>query len=152
MTMLAAVGCSERRAPNSDVLVSALSLPNGPSGVAGADPNAAPTTWASAGGGTVKQLLTGPVIGGVAPEGQAVADMSQFSAGGSTILTVQVRRVGLPDGTVLSVVLHFTPVGSITLAKGAGTLVADLGHFGVSRDPIQVKRGTTVVLSGAYFQ
>ena len=100
----------------------------------------------------MKEALIGPPIGGIVPEGQAVADMSRFQAGGSTILTVQVRKVNLPDGTILPVTLSFTPVGAITLVRGEGGLTTDLGHFGVSRDSVDVRNGTVTVVRGAYFQ
>jgi len=103
-------------------------------------------------GGTVKEPLTGPAINGVVPEGLATADQSQFSSGGSTILTVTVKSVNLPDGTVLDVVLDFTPIGSITLAGGRGSMTRDLGHFGVSRDPVRVRNGSTEILRGAFFR
>lgn len=106
----------------------------------------------SSSGGTVKEVLTGPAIGGVVPEGLATADQSQFSSGGSTILTVQVKKVNLPDGTVLGVTLDFTPIGSLTLAGGQGSMTANLGHFGVSRDQVRVKNGNTVILQGGFFR
>lgn len=110
-------------------------------------------SWASSSsGGTVKEILTGPAIGGVVPEGEARADQSQFSTGGSTILTVQVKNVNLPDGTVLGVTLDFTPVGSLALSRGEGSMRADLGHFAVSRDQVRVKNGDAVILSGGFFQ
>ena len=109
--------------------------------------------WSSSSsGGTVKETLTGPAINGVVPEGLATADQSRFSSGGSTILTVQVKKVNLRDGTVLGVTLDFTPVGSITVAGGQGSMTADLGHFGVSRDQVRVKNGDTVILQGGFFQ
>ena len=103
-------------------------------------------------GTTLKETLSGPAIGGVTPRGLATADESNFSTGGSTILTVQVRDVNLPDGTVLGVTLDFTPVGSITLAGRQGTMTANLGHFGVSRDQVRVKNGDTQILIGGFFQ
>ena len=106
----------------------------------------------SSSGGTVKEVLTGPAINGVVPEGLATADQSRFSTGGSTILTVQVKKVNLPDGTVLNVTLDFTPIGSLTLTGGQGSMQADLGHFGVSRDQVRVKNGDTVILQGGFFQ
>lgn len=83
---------------------------------------------------------------------QEEADMSQFQAGGSTIHTVHVKKVNLPDGTSLTVALSFTPIGSMTLNRGEGSLSADLGHCGVSRDAVEVRNGAAVVLKGAYLQ
>jgi hypothetical protein len=110
------------------------------------------TSSSSGGGGTVKETLTGPAINGVVPSGLAVADQSKFSSGGSTILTVQVKNVNLPSGTVLGVTLDFTPIGSITLSGGQGSMSANLGHFGVSRDQVRVKNGDATILQGGFFQ
>ena len=140
VAIVAAAGCTGRSEQRSDVSTAPSALP------------IAEATAASAGGKTLKEGLFGPAIGGVVPEGQAVADMSQFQAGGSTILTVQVKNVNLADGTVLTVTLSFTPVGSITLLRGEGRLTADLGHFGVSRDSVDVRNGSLTVLRGGTFQ
>ena len=112
----------------------------------------ATTTPVFAGGTTLTEQLTGPAINGVVPEGQAQADESRFQQGGSTILTVQVKKVNLPDGTVLNVSLDFTPVGTITLSKGEGTLRTNLGHFAVSNDQVRVNNGGTTILTGAFFR
>jgi hypothetical protein len=126
--------------------------PVGPS-VVTVDPlRAAPIPTAASAGGTLKETLTGPAIGGVVPEGQALADESRFQSGGDTILTVQIKKVNLPDGALLDVSLDFTPIGRITLARGEGTLTANLGHFGVSFDQIRVKNGSVTILSGGFFQ
>jgi len=110
-------------------------------------------TWSSSSsGGTLKERLSGPAINGVVPEGLAIADESQFSSGGSTILTVRVKNINLRDGTVLGVTLDFTPVGSIKLSGGQGSMSANLGHFGVSRDQVRVKNGDTQILIGGFFQ
>jgi len=110
------------------------------------------SSLAASTGGTVKETLTGPAVGGVVPEGQALADQSQYLTGGSTILTVQIKKVSLPDGTVLPVSLDFTNVGSITLSKGEGTMRASLGHFAVSRDQVRVANNGATILSGGFFQ
>ena len=113
---------------------------------------AAVAAQASSIGGTLKEILTGPAVNGVVPQGQALADESQFVSGGPTILTVQIKNVNLPDGTVLGVTLDFTPIGSITLSGRQGTLQTSLGHFGVSRDQVRVNRGSTTILIGGFFQ
>ncbi len=106
-----------------------------------------------AGSGTIlKQRLLGPGIRGVVPEGQALADESDFQGGGSTVLTVWVRNVNLPDGTVRHVSLDFKPAGTITLRDGEGALTIDLGHFAVSYDQVRVVEGDRTALSGAYFR
>jgi hypothetical protein len=91
-------------------------------------------------GGTLKNQLSGPTFNGQTPSGQAVADETRFSGcGGFTLLSVSVKNVNLPDGTVLWVTLDFGPVGTITLRGGSGTMpTLNLGRFGVSRDAIRV--------------
>ncbi len=113
-----------------------------------------PARPAAAGGcgPTVKEALSGPALNGVVPEGQAQADESQFLCGGTTTLTVQVKNVNLPDGTVLPVSLDFTPVGTITLSRSEGTLVTNLGHFAVSFDQIRVNYNGSTILIGGSFQ
>jgi hypothetical protein len=127
-----------------------------PGGASGGEvaavPPFGPSVAASSGGGTRVEKLTGVAIAGVVPEGQALADESRFASGGDTILTVAVKKVNLPDGTALGVTLDFTPVGSIVLRGGAGTLVTSLGHFAVSRDQVVVKNNGVAVLSGARFE
>ncbi len=113
-----------------------------------------PAVPANAGGcgTTVKETLSGPAINGVVPEGEARADESQFLCGGDTILTVQVKKVNLPDGTVLNVSLDFEPVGTITLSRMEGTMTANLGHFAVSNDEVRVNNGDTTILIGPFFR
>jgi Putative Ig domain/Abnormal spindle-like microcephaly-assoc'd, ASPM-SPD-2-Hydin len=91
-------------------------------------------------GGTLKEALSGPAIGGQTPSGQATADETQFSGcGGFSVLSVQVKNVNRPDGTQLWVTLDFMPVGTITLRGGSGTMAKyNLGQFGVSRDAVRV--------------
>lgn len=129
--------------------------PNVPSGSGTTDTGWGNPAWSSSSsssGGTVKEVLSGPAIDGVTPRGLAIADQSQFSSGGSTILTVEVKDINLPDGTVLGVTLDFTPIGSITLSDRRGAMSANLGHFAVSRDQVRVKNGDTVILMGGFFQ
>jgi hypothetical protein len=137
--LIATVGCSGRSNPTSPSVL--------------ADINSG--SQASSVGGTLKETLSGPAIAGVTPEGEALADESRFVSGGDTILTIQVKKLNLPNGTVLNATLDFTPVGSITLSNGEGTLRADIGHFAVSRDQVRVYKGSTTgtpVLSGGFFQ
>jgi hypothetical protein len=133
----AAAACGDRPAPTAPTTLSDIN----------------DATLAGSSGGTVKETLTGLAIGGVVPEGQALADQSNFLSGGSTTLTVQIKKVNLPDGTVLSVSLDFTPVGTITLQRQEGTLVTSLGHFAVSFDQVRVNgSGGTTILIGGFFQ
>jgi hypothetical protein len=155
-------GCADRSMPtspdarlnsNASPMMQDIDRQNVPSGSGGTDPASANPQWSSSSsGGTVKETLSGPAINGVVPEGLAIADQSNFSSGGSTILTVQVKKVNLPDRTVLGVSLDFTPVGSITLSGGQGSMSANLGHFGVSRDQVRVKNGDTQILIGGFFR
>jgi len=125
---VSAVGCAQPRAGEG-----AAASPLAPS----AD---SATTQASA-GGTVKESLSGAGLNGVVPQGQASVDQSRFASGGDSVLTVQLKSVNLPDGTVLGVTLDFTPMGSITLSHGGGSLTTSLGHFAVSRDQVRVNNG-----------
>jgi hypothetical protein len=91
-------------------------------------------------GGTLKETLSGTTFNGRTPSGQATADESRFSGcGGFSLLSVQVKNVALPDGTLLWVTLDFMPVGTITLRAGSGTMLNyNLGRFGVSNDDVRV--------------
>jgi Putative Ig domain len=91
-------------------------------------------------GGVLREPLAGTTFNGQTPSGQATADETRFSGcGGFSLLTVQVSNVNLPDGSQLWVTLDFTPVGTITLRGGSGTMPTNnLGRFGVSRDQIRV--------------
>src|SRR3954447_26048907 len=120
VAVAASVGCSQRNASSSESSLNPLSPTS--------------SSLAASTGGTVKETLTGPAAGGVVPEGQALADQSQYLTGGSTILAVETTKVSSPDGPALPVSLDFTSVGSFTLSKGEGTMRAGLGHFAVSRD------------------
>ena len=110
-------------------------------------------------GGTLKESLSGTTLNGKTPRGQATADESKFSGcGGFSLLSVQVKDVNLPDGTVLWVTLDFKPVGTITLRGGSGTMPTyNMGRFGVSRDQIRVYNslpdlsGYTQILIGNAF-
>jgi len=91
-------------------------------------------------GGTLRETLSGPAIGGRTPSGQATADETRFSGcGGFSLLSAQVKNVNLPDGTVLWVTLDFKSVGTITLQGGTGRMAQNnMGRFGVSRNAIRV--------------
>ena len=91
-------------------------------------------------GGTLKESLSGPAFNGRTPSGQAVADETRFSGcGGFSLLSVQVKNVALPDGSVLWVTLDFKAVGTITLRGGSGTMAQyNMGTFGVSNDEVRV--------------
>jgi hypothetical protein len=100
----------------------------------------APTPPGCQTGGKLKEALSGPSFNGQTPSGTAHADETQFSGcGGFSVLSVQVRKVNLPDGTRLWVTLDFMPVGTVTLSRGDGTMAPyNLGRFGVSRDQVRV--------------
>ena len=103
-------------------------------------------------GPVVSEQLTGPTLNAVVPDGRAIADESRFMCGGTTLLTVQVSNVNLPDGTVLDVSLDFMPVGTITLSRMAGVVTRDLGHFALSNDEVRVTYQGNFVLIGAFFR
>jgi len=111
-------------------------------------------------GGVLREALTGSAFNGTTPSGTATADETRFSGcGGFSLLSVTVKNVNLPDGSVLWVTLDFTPVGTITLHGGAGTMPTDnMGRFGVSRDQIRVNSalpdvpGAKEILIGGAFR
>src|SRR5918912_409653 len=91
-------------------------------------------------GGTLKESLSGSAFNGKTPSGQATADETKFSGcGGFSLLSVQVKDVNLPDGSVLWGTLDFMPVGTITLKGSSGTMPTyNMGFFGVSNDDVRV--------------
>jgi Putative Ig domain/Abnormal spindle-like microcephaly-assoc'd, ASPM-SPD-2-Hydin len=111
-------------------------------------------------GGTLKESLSGSAFNGKTPSGQATADETRFSGcGGFSLLSVQVKDVNLPDGSVLWVTLDFNPVGTITLRGTSGTMPTyNMGRFGVSNDDIRVYSalpdvaGSQQILIGGFFQ
>jgi hypothetical protein len=83
--------------------------------------------------GTLTDSLSGPAIGGQTPSGVGTADETKLSGcGGFSLLTVQVRNVNLPDGTVLWVTFDGKPIGEINLSRGSGTMPHyNMGDFSV---------------------
>jgi hypothetical protein len=78
--------------------------------------------------------------------------------GGFITLSVSVKKVNLPDGSQLWVTLDGTPVGTITLSHGSGTMATyNLSHFTPTMDQVAVYSsfpdvGTfQQILSGAAF-
>ena len=68
--------------------------------------------------------LTGPLIGGSTPQGDAKVDQSGLPSTPPTV-EARVKNVNLPDGTVLAVQLTdcvASQVGTITLRRGEGQL------------------------------
>ncbi|MCS6863323.1 MAG: hypothetical protein NZT92_23700 [Abditibacteriales bacterium] len=70
-------------------------------------------------GGVRRKInLSGEAIGGVTPKGKA-----EFRARGrQTKFKVEVERFNLPNGTVLTVRVNGTPVGTLTLNMRTGEL------------------------------
>lgn len=101
--------------------------------------------------------LSGPAIAGRVPSGQALGDQSKLTAcGGFVKITVSVKDVNLPDGTVLWVTLG-QPIGTITIAHGAGTmkpfiLASDLRKKSIAiyRQPPPLAFGQAPILSGPF--
>jgi hypothetical protein len=108
--------------------------------------------FADGGGGngpvfTVK--YKGAAINGVVPECEVKVDESQALVGGDTIMTVTVKNVNLPDGTVLKTIIDFDPLGSLVLKGSAGSTVIDLGRFAPGgRDTFDLDNGDTFILGG----
>ena len=111
-------------------------------------------------GGTLREALSGPAFNGRTPSGQATADETRFSGcGGFSTLSVSVKNVALPDGSVLWVTLDFGPVGTITVRGGSGTMPTyNMGRFGVSNDDVRVYSAlpdistSKEILIGGFFQ
>jgi hypothetical protein len=91
---------------------------------------------------TVANTGTAPLfINSAATRGADPLDFTEVFDGcsGLSVLSVQVSKVNLPDGTQLWVTLDFGAVGVITLHAGSGTMAPyNMGHFGVSRDQVRV--------------
>jgi Abnormal spindle-like microcephaly-assoc'd, ASPM-SPD-2-Hydin len=83
--------------------------------------------------GTLTDSLSGSAINGQTPRGVGTADETKLSGcGGFALLTVQVKNVNLPDGTVLWVTFDGLPVGEINLSRGSGTMPQyNMGDFSV---------------------
>src|ERR1700730_11465232 len=72
----------------------------------------------------LKTRLSGPAIGGKVPEGNA--EFRSEAAKNRSRIKVEVENVNLPSGTILTVVLNGTTLGSITLGvTGFGELELD---------------------------
>jgi len=110
-------------------------------------------------GGKPKETLSGPSFNGQTPSGTATVDETQFSGcGGFSVLSIQVSKVSLPDGSRLWATLDYKPVGTITVSHGSGTMTPyNLGRFGVSRDQVRIfsslpdLAGYQQILSGGSF-
>lgn len=104
------------------------------------------TTTAASSSTTETRLrtrLSGPNIGGVAPQGNA--EFRSNPSRGRSSLKVQAEHVNLPAGTQLAVTLNSQSVGTITLdAFGFGEL--DLDSQDGDTVPT-VQKGTTVAVS-----
>jgi hypothetical protein len=110
--------------------------------------------------GTLTEALSGPAFNGKTPSGGATADETKLSGcGGFGLLSVQVKDVNLPDGSVLWVTFDGQPFGEITLSRGAGTMPTyNMGDFSVgSIDQVRVFNslpdvsGYTQILIGGGF-
>lgn len=83
--------------------------------------------------GTLTDSLSGSAINGETPSGVGTANETKLSGcGGFALLTVQVKNVNLPDGTVLWVTFDGLSVGEINLSRGSGTMPQyNMGDFSV---------------------
>jgi hypothetical protein len=98
---------------------------------------------------TATATLTGAPVNGQPPSGNAKAttsgaDCTVFT----TTLTVSVKSLNLANGTVVTVTDAFTPVGTITLSGGQGSMSTDLGHFFPAGDTLRVQGNGTTYLAG----
>jgi hypothetical protein len=92
--------------------------------------------------------LTGPAIGGVAPEGDAKVDQSKYPSVPPR-LEVRVKNVNLPDGTILFVgvgceyhsCLDYRRAGTFALSGRQGSFTGSL--------QIEVGRQTSIMVSTA---
>lgn len=86
--------------------------------------------------------LTGPILNGKQPKGKAEfqleGDLRRFS--------VEADNVRLPNGTVLSVAVNGSPVGTITLVAQGGTLLLSSA---ANQSVPNVSIGSTVTVSFA---
>jgi hypothetical protein len=90
----------------------------------------------------VRDALSGPAIGGRTPTGQAIEDESNLtSCGGFGVLTVSLKDVGLPNGTVLWVYLDSGPVGTITLNNSTGSMKPFIIQTGLRFDHVEIING-----------
>jgi hypothetical protein len=98
--------------------------------------------------------LTGPEIGGVKPSGSALVEQCELPTEPG-ILTVTVKSVNLPDGTVLTVNYGGVEagggenLGTFTLEARAGSFVTTLPFQAGANDNIAVMNGSTIVLSAS---
>lgn len=98
---------------------------------------------------TATASLSGTAVNGQTPSGDARATASGSDCTNfTTTLTVSVKDLNLPNGTVLTVTDAFTPVGTLTLSGGDGNLSTNLGHFFPAGDTIRVVDSTTTYLAG----
>lgn len=76
--------------------------------------------WAAAQQNALKLewVLSGPPIGGMVPSGKAVLDQPSLPGR----LQCEVKNVGLPDGTVLTVSMGGYNAGSLTLSRFGGKM------------------------------
>jgi len=101
------------------------------------------------GGPTFTAKFQGAAINGVVPECEVKVDESQALVGGDTLMTVTVKNVNLPNGTVLNFNLDQDPEGSLVVQGGAGTSTVDLGRFAPGgRDTFGLTEGNTFILGG----
>ena len=115
-------------------------------------PNPSPGPTASPDENEIFATLSGGQIGGVVPFGYAEFEVE----GAKTELEVRVRQINLPPGTVLSVVINSTEVGTFVLgSNGEGRLElrTDRGQtvpVVAAGDSIQIRQGSAALLSGTF--
>lgn len=103
----------------------------------------------------LKASLTGSAISGVMPKGKAEFCSETEEQAVETELEVEVEKVNLADGTMLTVKLNRTNLGTITLKqhRGALHLRSETGDVPVAHkgDMVSVSAGNrSVVASGKF--
>ncbi len=143
--------------PSGSPTVSPTGSPTGsptatPTGSPTATPSPSPSPTETPDPNAIFATLSGPTINGGMPRG-----ISEYEVHSSrTELETRVSRVNLPIGTSLSVTVNGTPVGNIVLTSGGEgrlRLRSDRGDtvpVVAAGSTIQIKNGTTLVLSGTY--
>lgn len=100
-----------------------------------------------AGGAKRKIRLSGDAINGVVPKGTAEYSVKRKKKTQQTKFEVEAEHVNLPAGTVLTVLVNGTPVGTLTLnSLGEGKLELESNH-GDTVPAIQ--RGDVVTVTDA---
>jgi hypothetical protein len=95
-------------------------------------------------------LFPSLAINGVQPQGQASGFNKDYNCSTrSATLTVQVKSVNLPDGTLLTVLMDYGTVGIVKLSGGSGSISVTYPGATLFKNRIQVytSSGTQILFS-----